>query len=156
MEGKDGVRITANDLKVNTIKCVNTREQTKEEVFDSLIKGLISLKDSFVGDEKHFRKQIADNATDMLKMCNRIDALEVFKKENTEFVKSISPVQVLHNKDRNNTTVKFLDGSSITVKKRKEDKDCLETAIVWAVFKKIYDIRTLKLLVKNVIETGGK
>lgn len=66
------------------------------------------------------------------------------------------PVKVYHHKKRENTTVKFLDGTSITVKRMKGDKDCLETAIVYALFKKNYadPNKLLKELVKNVEEVG--
>lgn len=65
------------------------------------------------------------------------------------------PVKVYQHRKRGNTTVKFLDGTSITVKRMKGDKDCLETAIVYALFKKFYHKKILENLVKNAEIVGG-
>jgi len=68
------------------------------------------------------------------------------------FLESITPVQVYKCSFRRSTTVKFLDGSSVTVHRMKGDKDCLETAIVYALFKKVYPKKLLVNLVKNTVK----
>ena len=59
--------------------------------------------------------------------------------------------EVFHHKKRGNTTVVFLDGSSETVKRRKGDKDCIHTAVAYALAKHIYN---LNKIVKNIQEVG--
>ncbi len=61
----------------------------------------------------------------------------------------ITVYKVYHCKKRNNTTIVFKDGHSVTVKKMKGDKDCLHTAIAYALAKNIYSIN---LIAKNVEE----
>ncbi len=101
-------------------------------------------------------KKIADKDSEILRLNKECDKYRAIIKVKQEFLNSITPTKVFHNKERGNTTVKFFDGSSITVKKMKGDKDCLETAIVWAIFKKMYPSGLIRHLVKNTIETGGK
>ena len=62
------------------------------------------------------------------------------------------PIYVWHTKKRNNTTIKFMDGSVTTVKKAKGEKDCLETAIVYALVKHKYGKKTLEKLVSSTKE----
>ena len=101
-------------------------------------------------------KQIEDKDSEILRLNKECDNYRNIIKTKQEFFNSITPSQVLHHKERGNTTVKFLDGTSVTVKKMKGDKDCLETAIVWAIFKKTYPKPLMKALIKHKIETGGK
>lgn len=101
-------------------------------------------------------KQIENKDSEILRLNKDCDAYRATIKSRQEFLNSITPTQVLHNEERGNTTVKFFDGSSITVKKMKGDKDCLETAIVWAIFKKMHPSGLMRNLVKHTIETGGK
>lgn len=101
-------------------------------------------------------KKIADKDSEILRLNKECDNYRAIIKSKQEFLNSITPSQVLHHKERGNTTVKFLDGTSVTVKKMAGDKDCLETAIVYAIFKKIYPKPLMKTLIKHKIETGGK
>lgn len=52
----------------------------------------------------------------------------------------MTPVAIYHSKKRRNTTIKFVDGHSVTVKKMKGDKDCLHTAIAYALSKNLYNL----------------
>lgn len=101
-------------------------------------------------------KKIADKDSEILRLNKECDAYRATIKSKQEFSNSITPSQVYRHKERGNTTVKFLDGTSVTVKKMAGDKDCLETAIVWAIFKKMYPNGLMRHLVKTIIETGGK
>lgn len=101
-------------------------------------------------------KEIADKDSIILKLNKECDNYRNIIKTKQEFFNSITPSQVYHHKERGNTTVKFLDGTSVTVKKMAGDKDCLETAIVYAIFKKTYPKPLMKALIKHKIETGGK
>ncbi len=74
---------------------------------------------------------------------------EYRKFENVEMNMTVSAIY--HHKQRNNTTIVFADGSSETVHLKKGDKNCLETAIAWALMKHIYNINKL---VKAVQEVG--
>ena len=98
--------------------------------------------------EEEVKKLIEENQ--QLKVRNEF--LEKVTEAYDGFTSSITPVQVYRCKTRGNTTVKFLDGSSVTVHKMKGDKDCLETAIVYALFKKVYP----KRLLTNLVETTKK
>ena len=69
-------------------------------------------------------------------------------KNDSKFFESITPVKVYHHKDRRNTTVKFMDNSSVTVKLAKGEKHSLETAIVYALAKKVWP----KKLIENLLE----
>ena len=75
-------------------------------------------------------------------------ALEAFE----EFRAHLIPVQVYHHKKRGNTTVVFADNSSVTVKRMKGDKDCIETAIVYALAKHYISSSGIKRLVKDLKE----
>ena len=101
-------------------------------------------------------KEIADKDSIILKLNKECDNYRNIIKTKQEFFNSITPSQVYHHKERGNTTVKFLDGTSVTVKKMAGDKDCLETAIVYAIFKKTYPKPLMKSLIKHKIETGGR
>ena len=101
-------------------------------------------------------KKIADKDSEILRLNKECDKYREIIKSKQEFLNSITPTQVLHHKERGNTTVKFLDGTYVTVKKMAGDKDCLETAIVYAIFKKVYPKGLMKSLIKHKIETGGK
>lgn len=84
---------------------------------------------------------------------SRIKRLEEL---NFNLVRSLTPVKIYHHKERGNTSVKFLDGEVITVKRMKGDKDCLETALAYAITKKLMSKRAFNMLIKNVVETGGR
>ena len=61
----------------------------------------------------------------------------------------IIPNKVYTHKERRNTTVKFLDGSSITVRRKVGDKDCIETAIAFCILKQLMPAETLKKLIEE-------
>lgn len=63
------------------------------------------------------------------------------------------PVQVFYHKGRRNTTVKFADGTCTTVKLKKGEKHCIETAIAYAIVKQTFETSYLKKLVREVKET---
>lgn len=66
------------------------------------------------------------------------------------------PVKIMYHKSRRNTTVKFMDGSSVTVKLKKGERHCLETALAYALMKHIYPTSLIKLLIKEVEYTDIK
>lgn len=64
-------------------------------------------------------------------------------------LKSAIPNQVYTHKERRNTTVKFLDGSQQTVKLKKGEKDCIETAIAYCIMKQILPSKDVRKLVEE-------
>ena len=52
-------------------------------------------------------------------------------------------------KKRRNTTIKFRDGSSVTVKRKPGEKDCLETAIAYCILKQLLTASDIKKLIKE-------
>ena len=66
-----------------------------------------------------------------------------------ELSKSMIPVKIYTHKARRHTTVKFLDNSQQTVTRIKGEKDCIETAIVYAVLKQLLRGQDLKKLIKE-------
>lgn len=95
---------------------------------------------------------------DVIKKSSLIEHLSKTKDSYTEFLSSITPVKVYHHKERKNTTVKFLDNSSVTVHLMQGDKNSLETAIAYALVKKIYPKKLIEKLVDDadIIKEGGK
>ena len=81
-----------------------------------------------------------------------VEFLEKRLHKHIMFKLGVTPVQVYHCKTRGNTTVKFLDGKSVTVHKMKGDKDCIETAIAYALAKHYISSSGIKRLVKNLKE----
>lgn len=61
----------------------------------------------------------------------------------------ILPEKVYTHKARRNTTVKFKDGSSVTVTRKQGEKDCLETAIAYCILKQLLSAADVKELIKN-------
>ena len=74
--------------------------------------------------------------------------------EAKDFIRGTRPVKVYHHAKRRNTTLKFADGECVTVKLKKGEKHCIETAIVYAIAKKIYEKGFIKHLVETVEEKG--
>lgn len=64
-------------------------------------------------------------------------------------LKSQLPVKIYIHKGRRNTTLKFEDGHSITVKRKANEKDCTETAIAYALLKNALTKNYLKKLIKE-------
>lgn len=62
----------------------------------------------------------------------------------------IHPVKIYKTDSRGNTTIMFEDGSCETVKRKKGEKDCLDTAIAYALMKHVYPKHILKHLKDNI------
>ena len=82
-----------------------------------------------------------------LRMINQSMKEMLSKLEN--HCRKIIPNQVYTHKERGNTTIKFLDGSQQTVKRRKGEKDCIETAIAYCVLKQLMSAKDLRKLIEN-------
>lgn len=80
---------------------------------------------------------------------NQIKFLFNHAKQYENLCKSMIPNQVYTHKERRNTTVKFLDGSQQTVKRRKGEKDCIETAVAYCVLKQLLPASDLKKLIEE-------
>jgi len=130
--------------------------KSPEERYVDIIKELDSIVLGFKKDLDKANKEIESKDSRLLEYSEALDKQIAKEKSFSDFTASITPTQVYHNKKRGNTTVKFMDGKSVTVHKMKNDKDCLETAIVYAIYKKLYSKKLLELLVKTVKETGGE
>lgn len=64
-------------------------------------------------------------------------------------VLSYTPVKIFTHKKRGNTTLMFADRSSITVKKKKGEKYCLDTAIAYAYMKHCINRPLLKTIIEE-------
>ena len=82
----------------------------------------------------------------------RLNIQDKVIKELFSALRSFDVDAIYYHKQRGNTTVKFKDGSSITVHLKKGDKNCLETAIAWALMKHNYNINGLMKIVQKVGE----
>jgi hypothetical protein len=82
----------------------------------------------------------------------KLEKVRTLSKGYKECCKMVIPTKVYFHKERGNTTVKFGDGSSITVKKRKGEKHCIETAIAYCIMKQLLSTSALKKLVKEMEE----
>lgn len=61
----------------------------------------------------------------------------------------VIPNKVYTHKERRNTTVKFLDGSQVTVTRRPNEKNCIETAIAYCILKQLLPAKDLKKLIEE-------
>ena len=52
-------------------------------------------------------------------------------------------------KKRRNTTIRFKDGSCMTVKRKAGEKDCIETAIAYCILKQLLTASDVKKLIKE-------
>ena len=73
------------------------------------------------------------------------EIVEAYKRANSMII----PNKVYTHKERKNTTVKFLDGSQQTVKRKAGEKDCIETAIAYCILKQVLTASDLKKLIEN-------
>ena len=89
-----------------------------------------------------------ENENQLLKDFNKALNDVIDKKDN--LLKHIIPNQLYYHESRRNTTIKFLDGSSITVKRRKGEKHCIETAIAYCLLKQLMSNSQLKQLIENM------
>lgn len=74
-----------------------------------------------------------------------IDLIQRYKK----VCMSIIPKKIYTHKARRNTTVKFMDDSQMTVTRRYNEKDCIETAIAYCVLKQLLPVKDLKKLIEE-------
>ena len=72
-------------------------------------------------------------------------AAEIYLK----FISHTVPVKVYRCERRRNTTVIFEDGSSTTVKRKSGEKDCIETAIAYAIMKHLFEPQFINKLIKE-------
>ena len=101
-------------------------EQIKElEKENALLRQIISMNDTFMKGIK--------------------SELNKYK----ECCQDVIPNQLFIHKTRGNTTIKFLSGKSVTVKRHKGDKDCLETAIAYCIMKSLLRPEQLRKLIKG-------
>ena len=98
-------------------------------------------------------KQLEEEVESLKQVNERLKTeLELLKEwalKAEELLKHMIPNQLFTHKERRNTTIKFLDGSSMTVKRRKGEKDCIETAIAYCVLKQLISPSELKKLIDN-------
>ena len=98
---------------------------------------------------KDLEKDYADACKEIRKLTIENEGLKQRVKAYKECGAMMIPVKVYTHKARGNTTVKFLDGSSITVKRKKGEKDCIETAIAYCLLKQCLTASELKKLVNE-------
>lgn len=101
-------------------------------------------------------EQIKELEEKYKKACDYIDKqtkeivnLKLKVKKYKECGEMMIPVKVYTHKKRRNTTVVFLDGSSITVKRKQGEKDCIETAIAYCMLKQCLTALDIKKLVNE-------
>ena len=73
------------------------------------------------------------------------ELVEKYKK----LCEMVIPNKVYTHKERRNTTVKFLDGSQVTFKRRGKEKDCIETAIAYCILKQLMPAEDLRKLIND-------
>ena len=78
-----------------------------------------------------------------------IEHLKRKAKEYRKCCETVLPAKVHTHKARRNTTVVFKDGSSMTVKRKVGEKDCIETAIAYCILKQMLTAKDVKELIKN-------
>ena len=81
--------------------------------------------------------------------AKEIERLKKKKDEYKECCMMVIPEKIYTHKARGNTTVKFQDGSSMTVKRKQGDKDCIETAIAYCILKQMLTPEDVRKLIKE-------
>lgn len=98
-------------------------------------------------------KDLEDNyneaCKEIRKLNSTIDELKEKVKAYKDCGRMMIPVKVYTHKKRRNTTVVFLDGSSVTVKRKQGEKDCIETAIAYCLLKQCLTQSEIKKLVNE-------
>lgn len=84
-----------------------------------------------------------------LKLAQEIVRLSKKAKEYKNCCLMVLPKKVYTHKARKNTTVKFEDGSQITVTRKAGEKDCIETAIAYCILKQLLPAADLKRLIEE-------
>ena len=85
----------------------------------------------------------------ILKQSKEIEMLKLRVKLYKDCGKMMIPIKDYTHKKRRNTTVVFMDGSSITVKRKQGEKDCIETAIAYCLLKQCLTPADIKKLVNE-------
>ena len=86
-------------------------------------------------------------------MIAKLESDKAYLKEKLEAFenccKMVIPNKVYTHKARKNTTVKFLDGSQVTVTRKAGEKDCIETAIAYCILKQLLPASDLRKLIEE-------
>ena len=114
---------------------------------------LLNIFGLLIDENDQLKKRVKELEKHNNDLSEEIERWKNNYRKSLEYFNTITPVKVYHSKKKGNTTVKFADGRSVTVHRMKRDKDCLETAIVYALFKRNYPKRLLNQLVSEVTET---
>ena len=105
--------------------------------------------DKYIKDlEKRINKLEEENSDLKCELTRKIRTIELAD----DSYKHIHPTRLIHTKSRGNTSVIFYDGSSETVHLKKGEKDCLDTAVAYALIKHVYPKNVIKELIKKVEE----
>jgi hypothetical protein len=118
-------------------------------------------------DSINYEFSILNNQLETLRLENEelkseVEELRNFKQVHKQSIRelgkvfaSMVPVKIYHHKKRGNTTVVFADKSSVTVHRMKGEKDCVDTALAYAIMKKVCPKVLIKNLLKKVEEIEG-
>lgn len=140
------------DWKIRPVYCMKTDEQKYVDAAKCLDDIVISV----IRKNKDLSQEVSEKDSKILEMQSKLDTLSKEIVSNRDFLNSITPIKVYYTRKRKSTTVKFLDGNQVTVHRMKGDKHCLETAIVYAIFKKLYPKKLLANLVNDITYVGGR
>lgn len=103
-----------------------------------------------LGEEvKRLEEKLKDFNETIYRQSKEIERLKSAVKHYRDCCLMVLPEKVYVHKERRNTTVKFRDGSSMTVKRRQGEKDCIETAIAYCVLKQLLTAQDVRELVKG-------
>ena len=96
-------------------------------------------------------KELEERCKTQEELIKVLEGKVLFLKNQNERYKNccemVIPAKVFTHKSRRNTTVKFRDGSSMTVTRKQGEKDCLETAIAYCVLKQLMTASDVKKLI---------
>lgn len=102
---------------------------------------------------------IGGRKMDVKELKERVEYLEkenkFLKEQNIKFA-SKYPVMVNTCKERRSTTVHFVDGSYVIVKRAKGEKDSTHTAVAYAITKNLIGSEMLNCLVKCAVDRKTK
>ena len=91
-----------------------------------------------------------ERACNLLSEKNKeIAKLNLKIKHYKECCEMIIPEKLYVCKKRRNTTIRFRDGSCMTVKRKAGEKDCIETAIAYCILKQLLTAGDIKKLIKE-------
>lgn len=126
--------------------------------YGELIRGLNEEYEKKLSEVRVLQSQIDVLSSELADAKEQLNNAYQEKISFDEMLKSMVPVKVYQHKNRHNTTVKFWNGDCVTVHLIDGDEDCLETAIAFALIKKLYPRKLIKNLVKDaeIIENEVK